>query len=155
MRALSNQWPPPPGLGPIGSISISVDTAALAASYADAADVAAAGLGGKGLAASAHGAKLSATVAARTATRMAKKQARPIADAISVSLSLCRKSSSCSALRFFSASFWQKTLECSALGWETWNSPVHVYIEKARSCRPGHMPQLRSFHDASRGFAAN
>lgn len=70
------QWPPPPGLGPMGSISISVDTAALAASYADAADVTAAGLGGKGLAASAHGAKLSASVMASRTTRTVKNETR-------------------------------------------------------------------------------
>lgn len=55
-----SQWPAPPPLGPCGSISISLDTIA---SYADPA---AAGLGGTGLAASAHrAARHSATTAAR------------------------------------------------------------------------------------------
>lgn len=59
-RRVFSQWPAPPPLGPCGSISISLDTIA---SYADPA---AAGLGGTGLAASAHrAARHSATTAAR------------------------------------------------------------------------------------------
>ena len=59
-----DQCPAPRLLGPMGSISISDDTSAVA------------GLGGTGLAASAHRTKLAARIATRTATTRNKSRRR-------------------------------------------------------------------------------